>query len=166
MTAGISPPSPTSGSTPCPEPSCSTATCWTGLARSLGHACDQSASNSRCSDADPRGADRREHAPHPQGLDLERRRTFLRGPYLWFHSITRALSSRSARLIVDYNAHAIPLGEMDRSTPEDRRRHEAWLRREAWNGDEGESVRASAGKSRAVDDSVHRAALPGRLQGT
>ena len=80
-----------------------------------------------------------------KGLDLERRRTFLRGPYLWFHSITRALSSRSARLIVDYNAHAIPLGEMDRSTPEDRRRHEAWLRREAWNGDEGESVRASAG---------------------
>ena len=43
-----------------------------------------------------------------RGLDLERRRTFLRGPYLWFHSITRALSSRSARLIVDYNAHAIP----------------------------------------------------------
>ena len=103
-------------------------------------------------------AGRREHAPDPQGLDLGVGGPS-GGPYLWFHSITRALSSRSARLIVDYNAHAIPLGEMDRSI-EDRRRHEAWLRREARNGDEGIRACECRGKSRAVDDSVHRAALP------
>ena len=87
-----------------------------------------------------------------KGLDLERRRTFLRGPYLWFHSITRALSSRSARLIVDYNAHAIPLVELERTTPAERRRYEAWLGRETWTGADGgeaESVRASA-KGRAA----------------
>lgn len=82
-----------------------------------------------------------------RGLDLERRRTFLSGPYLWFHSITRALSSRSARLIVDYNAHAIPLVELDRTSPEGRRRYEAWLDRDSRKGGaggSGDSVRASA----------------------
>jgi len=52
-----------------------------------------------------------------QSLDLERRRTFLRGPFLWFHSISRALESRAARLIVDYNANAIPLADLERTTP-------------------------------------------------
>ena len=82
-----------------------------------------------------------------RGLDLERRRTFLSGPYLWFHSITRALSSRSARLIVDYNAHAIPRSELKRAAPEERRRYDAWLARETYRVDsdgEEESVRASA----------------------
>lgn len=82
-----------------------------------------------------------------RGLDLERRRAFIRGPYLWFHSITRALSSRSARLIVDYNAHAIPLPELDRAAPEERTRYDAWLGRSALrvedDADEN-AVRASA----------------------
>lgn len=60
-------------------------------------------------------------------IDLERRRTFLRGPYLWFHSISRALSSRSARLIVDYNGHAIPLSELELALPQERARYEYWL---------------------------------------
>ncbi|MEE2940759.1 MAG: hypothetical protein VX460_10275, partial [Planctomycetota bacterium] len=82
-----------------------------------------------------------------KALDLERRRTFLRGPYLWFHSITRALSSRSARLIVDYNAHAIPLSELERAAPDEQRRYRGWLERSprAEEGDpEEHSVRASA----------------------
>ncbi|WP_145198412.1 hypothetical protein [Planctomycetes bacterium Poly30] len=60
-------------------------------------------------------------------IDLERRRTFVRGPYLWFHSISRALSSRSARLIVDYNGHAIPLSELELALPYERARYESWL---------------------------------------
>ena len=82
-----------------------------------------------------------------RGLDLERRRTFLSGPYLWFHSITRALASRSARLIVDYNAHAIPRSELKRAAPEECRRYEAWLARKSYGVDrdgQEESVRESA----------------------
>lgn len=60
-------------------------------------------------------------------IDLERRRTFLSGPYLWFHSIGRALSSRAARLIVDYNAHAIPVTEIERAGDAERERYELWL---------------------------------------
>ncbi|MFT5731738.1 MAG: hypothetical protein ACJAZN_000161 [Planctomycetota bacterium] len=60
-------------------------------------------------------------------IDLERRRTLVRGPYLWFHSISRALSSRSARLIVDYNGHAIPLSEIELALPHERARYESWL---------------------------------------
>lgn len=60
-------------------------------------------------------------------IDLERRRTFLSGPYLWFHSIGRALSSRAARLIVDYNAHAIPVTEIERAGGPERDRYESWL---------------------------------------
>ncbi len=60
-------------------------------------------------------------------IDLERRRTFIRGPYLWFHSISRALSSRAARLIVDYNGHAIPLAELDLALPHERARYDFWL---------------------------------------
>ncbi|MEM6569848.1 MAG: hypothetical protein AAF957_15665 [Planctomycetota bacterium] len=62
-----------------------------------------------------------------RAIDLERRRTFVRGPYLWFHSVSRALSSRAARLIVDYNAHAVPLAELSRMRSDARARYEAWL---------------------------------------
>lgn len=89
---------------------------------------------------------------HLRSLDLERRRTFLTGPYLWFHSISRALSSRSARLIVDYNAHAIPVGEIERAGAPERDRYEAWLADRNPSRpieDEEESVRASA-KGRAA----------------
>lgn len=72
-------------------------------------------------------------------LDLERRRTFLAGPYLWFHSISRALSSRAARLIVDYNAHAIPLSELDRAGARERRLYERWLAGEGTMEEEGEA---------------------------
>ena len=80
-------------------------------------------------------------------IDLERRRTFVRGPYLWFHAISRALSSRSAKLIVDYNAHAIPIVELDRTAPAERRRYEAWLAGTLGHevqDEEGAGVRESA----------------------
>ncbi len=85
-------------------------------------------------------------------IDLERRRTFLSGPYLWFHSISRAMSSRAARLIVDYNAHAIPVTEIERAGEPERERYEAWLVRslggeapaQSTSPEEPETVEASA----------------------
>ena len=77
-----------------------------------------------------------------QTLDLERRRTLVRGPFLWFHAITRALESRAARLIVEYNAHAIPSAELARASAEDRAAHEAWLAGDRFREVEGETARA------------------------
>ena len=72
-------------------------------------------------------------------LDLERRNTLVSGPYLWFHAITRALSSRAARLIVEYNAHAIPLTELERIGAQERARYERWIERRSASG-EGDDV--------------------------
>ena len=47
-----------------------------------------------------------------RALDLESQRRLLGGPYLWFNLVTRAVAQSAARLIVDYNLHAIPLAEI------------------------------------------------------
>ena len=62
-----------------------------------------------------------------QRLDLERRRTLIRGPYLWFHAITRSLETRAARLIVEYNANAIPVRDWERASEAERALHLRWL---------------------------------------
>ncbi len=84
-----------------------------------------------------------------QSLDLERRRTLVRGPYLWFHAITRSLETRAARLIVEYNAHAIPQPDWERASGSERAAHMRWLegaapeeRGAAVAGSEGEAERA------------------------
>ena len=59
-------------------------------------------------------------------LDLLRKRTMFGGPYLWFSFISKAVTQDVARLIVDYNRHAIPLAELPRSTPEERAAYERW----------------------------------------
>ncbi len=70
-----------------------------------------------------------------QSLDLERRRTLVRGPFLWFHAISRSLESRAARLIVEYNANAIPSDDWGRSSERERARHAAWLKGAAVGGE-------------------------------
>jgi hypothetical protein len=60
-------------------------------------------------------------------IDLVRRKSLARGPYLWFHAITRALASRAARAIVDFNANAIPERDLSLCTPEELEIYEAWL---------------------------------------
>jgi len=62
-------------------------------------------------------------------LDLAGARASLRGPYLWFHFISRSLAQQTAKLVVDYNAHALPL---DRAATADEAqicRHVEWLAR-------------------------------------
>ena len=46
-------------------------------------------------------------------LDLDRERRSFRGPYLWFRSVTHSVTQWSAKLILEYNRHAIPLRELN-----------------------------------------------------
>ncbi len=61
-------------------------------------------------------------------LDLDRQKSLLGGPYLWFNFISRSIAHSVACLIVDYNRHAVPLHELPLVTGEERQRYEAWLR--------------------------------------
>jgi len=60
-------------------------------------------------------------------LDLDRQRSAIRGPYLWFRSVTHAITQWTAKLILEYNRNAIP--QADRSTypAEVQSAHEHWL---------------------------------------
>ncbi|MHC4932435.1 MAG: ion transporter, partial [Planctomycetota bacterium] len=62
-----------------------------------------------------------------QRLDLERQKQKIGGPYLWFSLICQAVAHGVARLIVDYNRHCLPLDQIDRASPEERSRYDAWL---------------------------------------
>lgn len=46
-------------------------------------------------------------------LDLSSGRFSFRGPYLWFHFISRSLAQHTAKLVVDYNAHALTLARLE-----------------------------------------------------
>ena len=60
-------------------------------------------------------------------LDIANSRFSLRGPYLWFHFVTRSIGHRTAKLVESYNAFALPLSRA--ATAEDReiRRYVRWL---------------------------------------
>lgn len=60
-------------------------------------------------------------------LDLSAARGSLRGPYLWFHFISRSLTQQTAKLVVDYNTFAIPVDRLARATEEEVRAYAAWL---------------------------------------
>ena len=47
--------------------------------------------------------------------------------YLWFSFITRALTLGAARLVVDYNRHALPLDELESAAPGTVERYAGWL---------------------------------------
>ena len=62
-------------------------------------------------------------------LDLANSRVWLRGPYLWFHFVSRSLSQQTAKLVVDYNGHALTLNRATGAAEAEIRRHIAWLAR-------------------------------------
>lgn len=62
-----------------------------------------------------------------RGLDLDRQRPTFRGPYLWFSYISKAVAQSAARLIVEYNRHAIPLDELPYVTETERAHYEQWV---------------------------------------
>ncbi|HYW78379.1 MAG TPA: ion transporter, partial [Thermoguttaceae bacterium] len=62
-------------------------------------------------------------------LDLANTRSWIRGPYLWFHFISRSLAQHTAKLVVDYNAHAIPLERASVADDGQIHRYVEWLSR-------------------------------------
>ncbi len=85
--------------------------------------------------------DRRESAAL-DALDLSQPRSVIRGPYLWFSFISKAMAQAVARLIVEYNRYAIPLDELPLCSERERVRYEAWLSSGASSvGQPGEMLR-------------------------
>lgn len=62
-------------------------------------------------------------------LDLAGAKFSLRGPYLWFRFISRSLAHQTAKLVVNYNAYAIPIARAATASDEEVRRYSAWLGR-------------------------------------
>jgi hypothetical protein len=61
-------------------------------------------------------------------LDLNRAAASLfGGPYLWFDYITRMIVQETAKLLIDYNRHAVPLDRLACSPELVRRRYRSWL---------------------------------------
>jgi len=60
-------------------------------------------------------------------LDLTNSRSAVRGPYLWFSFISKAIAQAVARLVVEYNRYAIPLGELPFCSDRERIRYESWI---------------------------------------
>ncbi|MGE3809366.1 MAG: ion transporter, partial [Gemmataceae bacterium] len=59
-------------------------------------------------------------------LDLQRQTSFS-GPYVWFNLITRVIAHSAARLIIDYNRHALPRAELARANATEKERFQTWL---------------------------------------
>ena len=72
---------------------------------------------------------RRRRQKQLRRLDLANTRSWIRGPYLWFHFISRSLAQHTAKLVVDYNAHAIPLERASVADDGQIRRYVEWLAR-------------------------------------
>jgi len=62
-------------------------------------------------------------------LDLGGNRMSMRGPYLWFHFISRSVAQQTAKLVVDYNAFALPLCRGATAGAGDVLRYVEWLGR-------------------------------------
>lgn len=61
-------------------------------------------------------------------LDLNRAAASLfGGPYLWFDYITRMIVQETAKLLIDYNRHAVPLDRLACSPESVRARYRSWL---------------------------------------
>lgn len=60
-------------------------------------------------------------------IDLSRSGSIFGGPYLWFNYITRGITQSTARLLVDYNRHAVPMARLACSSRHVRERFRDWL---------------------------------------
>jgi ion transport protein len=60
-------------------------------------------------------------------LDLSSGKISVRGPYLWFHFISRSLAQQTAKLVESYNAHVLPLSRAGTAEDWKIRRHVQWL---------------------------------------
>ncbi|MGL4461325.1 MAG: hypothetical protein ACRC1K_04165, partial [Planctomycetia bacterium] len=53
----------------------------------------------------------------------------LGGPFVWFNYITRMVSQQTAKLLLDYNRHAIPLDRLASAPRHERERFREWMAR-------------------------------------
>ncbi len=60
-------------------------------------------------------------------LDIDRGKGGIFGPAPWFHFITHAIAQRTARLVIEYNQHCIPLDEAEAAHADDKALYESWL---------------------------------------
>lgn len=60
-------------------------------------------------------------------LDIDRGKGGIFGPAPWFNFITHAIAQRTARLVIEYNQHCIPLDELPTAHAEDKELYESWL---------------------------------------
>ncbi len=78
-----------------------------------------------------------------QRLDLANSQGSFRGPHLWFHFISRSLVQQTAKLVVDYNTHAMPLRRAATARASHVRRYAQWLaRRQGKSMEEADLPRA------------------------
>ncbi|MBI4603873.1 MAG: hypothetical protein HY721_18105, partial [Planctomycetes bacterium] len=77
----------------------------------------------------------RKQARRLESLDLEKDRLLGLGPYFWFRFITESLAIETAKLVMEYGTHCIPLEELPFASEERRRRFEEFLesRRCPWD---------------------------------
>ncbi|MEZ6194214.1 MAG: hypothetical protein R3F20_00570 [Planctomycetota bacterium] len=88
-----------------------------------------------------------------EALDIGRGRGGVTGPFVWFNFITHSVAQQTARLIIEYNQHAIPLAELEDADAEDREIHDGWLARRARLSAARASGDASAVAAEVVDGS-------------
>ncbi len=62
-------------------------------------------------------------------LDPSRGRGGLRGPHLWFNLITESLTQKVARLVLEYNTHAVPVASRGALEPPAAEAHRTWVTR-------------------------------------
>ena len=62
-------------------------------------------------------------------LDIARGKGGFSGPFMWFNFITRSIAQQTARLVIEYNQHCIPVDEIESADPVDRKLYDDWLAR-------------------------------------
>jgi hypothetical protein len=62
-------------------------------------------------------------------LDIGRGRGGVTGPFVWFNFITHSVAQQTARLVIEYNQHAIPREEQEDAAREDKDLQSEWLER-------------------------------------
>lgn len=60
-------------------------------------------------------------------LDIGRGKGGVTGPYVWFNFITHSVAQQTARLIIEYNQHCIPVDEVEAADPIDLQLYQDWL---------------------------------------
>ncbi len=76
------------------------------------------------------------------------------GPNLWFRCLSTSLAQNTAKLIIDYNLHAIPLQQLPRVTPEQRRKYDQWLAKRLHSDEDSPDLSTATGEAKGRREPV------------